>query len=117
MTTQWLTRNFIAIGIFTIFAPFGYLYGSSFFTSEAVLFIGWLMIPYVVWTFINELRPDSFSKRLRVYFGFAIAVPVIEVGAVVYVWFFPDPQAGFAFFYVPFIQLLCLFAAREICKK
>jgi hypothetical protein len=118
--TKLLTRYFIAIGIFSVFISLAYLgvrFRASDFTVATVMFDFWLMSPYIVWAFINERRPDSFSKHPRLYLGFAIGMPIMGAGVVGYVSCYPDPQAGVYFFYLTFIQLMCLWVVWRLCKK
>lgn len=76
-----------------------------------------LISPYIVWAFINELRPDAFSKRPRLYVGVAVAMPAIGFGVVHYARLFPDAQNAFLILYIPLLQFLCLWIAWMVCKK
>jgi hypothetical protein len=121
MNIKSLTRYFIGIGIVSIFIAL-YLLGVNFtfskiFTVGSILFITWLMLPYIVWAFLNERRPDSFCRYPRLYIGFAIAMPIIGFGMVGYASLNSDPQAGFFIFYIPFIQFISLGIVWGLCKK
>jgi len=119
MTTQELTRYFVGIGVISNILSLGYL-GSDFsalFSIGSLIFIGWLFLPYLVWAVVNERHPDSFSKHLRLYIAFAIAMPLIFLYMVSYVVLHPDPQAGFFLIYIPFLQFMCLWVAWMVCGK
>lgn len=121
MSNQWLTRIFIAIGIVSIFISLKLL-GVNFshpeiFTISSVVFIIWLMLPYLVWAFINEHNPNSFPKRRLIYVGLAIAMPIIGFAMVGYTSLHSDSQAGFFILYIPLIQFICLGFTWEVCKK
>lgn len=120
MTIKELTRYFVAVGILSTFMYLSYLgvrFAKFKFTGGNILGITLLISPYIVWEFINELRPDAFSKRPRVYVGFAIAMPAIGFGVVHYALRFPDAQNAFLILYIPFMQFICLMLAWGICKK
>ena len=121
MTTQWLTRNFIAIGIVVVFISLDLLNvdfsNPKIFTPSTFVVIAWLMLPYLVWAFINELRPDTFSKHLRTYIGFAIAIPTIGLSTVGYTLMFNDAQNAFLILEIPLMQFFCLGVAWAVCKK
>ena len=87
------------------------------FTGGNIFGITLLLSPYIVWTFVNELRPDAFSKRKGVYISFAIAMPIIGFGMVHYTLLFPDAQNAFLILYIPFMQFMCLGVAWAACKK
>ena len=116
MTMQWLTRNFIGIGIISIFISLNIL-RVHFFTLSALLVIFWLMLPYLVWAFINEFRFNTFPKHPRAYIGFSIAMPVIGFGVTYYTVLFPDAQNAFLILEIPLMQFLCLGVAWAACKK
>jgi len=120
MNVKVTTRYFIGTGIVSIFATLAYFSGSSvsrLLTSDSVLFFAWLLLPYITWVYLNEFRPNGFSTQIPVYIGLAITIPVIGIGFTAYALLHPDPQAGFYFFYIPFLQFMCLVLAREICIK
>lgn len=120
MTTQWLTRYFIAIGIVSLFISLGLVGDFSklkIFTFSTFFFITWLMSPYLVWAFINEFRPTPFFKRPRLYMAFAIAMPVIGFCVVGYSLMFNDAQNAFLILEIPLMQFVCLFVAWETCNK
>ena len=120
MTIQWITRYLIVIGVASTVIYLGYLSDNflspKFYTGASALFVAWLMLPYLVWVFINEFSPNTFAKRPRAYIGFAIAIPTIGAGMAGYILLNPDPQAGFGFFYIPILQFICLATAKDMCK-
>ena len=115
MNIRWSIRALIGVGIVTTVMYLDYL-GMSFFTGFAVFFVTWLMLPYLIWAFINEFRPNFFPRRPHVYILFAVLMPLIGVGTVGLTLLFPDPQAGMALLYIPLMQFACLVVAREFCK-
>ena len=121
MTTQWLTRNFIAIGVVSTFMYLYYLGDGNFsdfkFSIGVIFVIIWLLSPYIVWAYANEYRPNSFSKYRYMYIGFAMAMPMIGFGMVYYTKLFPDAQNAFFIFEIPLIQFFCLGVAWAVCKK
>lgn len=116
MNTQTLTRYLVGIGVISNILCLGYL-GFNLSSFGSLIIIGWLFLPYLVWALINERHPESFSKHLRLYIVFAIAMPVIGFGMVSYTVLHPDPQAGFILIYIPFLQFMCLSVAWMVCKK
>ena len=120
MTMQWLTRNFIGIGIVSTFMYLSYL-GMRLtdfkFSGGNIFGISLLLSPYIVWTFMNERHPYIFSKRPRVYIGFATAMPIIGFIVAYYAVLFPDAQNAFLILYIPIMQFMCLGVAWAVCKK
>jgi len=119
MTTQKLTRYFVGIGVISNILCLGYL-GVNFskiFSVGSLIFLGWFFLPFLVWAVVNERHPESFSKHLRLYIVFAIAMPVIGFGMVHYSLLYPDAQNAFLIIYIPFLQLMCLWVAWMVCKK
>lgn len=119
MNIQTLTRYLVGVGVISNILCLDYL-GADFsdiFSVGSLIFFGWLFLPYLVWAFINERHPESFSKHLRLYIVFAIAMPVIGFIMVRHVVLHPDPQAGFYLIYIPFLQFMCLSVAWMVCKK
>lgn len=120
MNIKWLIRSLIGIGVVSNIILLHYL-GINFSHSKFIVFtvflITWLMLPYIVWGFVNEFRPNTFTKRRFVTIGLAIVMPVVGFAMVGYTSLYPDPQAGFFIFYIPFIQFICLGIAWKACKQ
>ena len=118
MNIKWLTRNIIGMGIVSTLMYLGYIgLWNEPFTGSTVFTITWFMWPYMVWAFINEFRPNTFPNRRIIYIGFAILIPIIGLGMLVYVTLFPDAQGAFFLFYIPFLQIISLGVAWAVCKK
>lgn len=118
MNIKWLTRSIIGIGIVSTVMYLSYLgLWNEPFSGSTIFTIAWFMWPYMVWAFINEFRHNSFPNRRLIYTGFAIAIPLIGLGMLVYVTSFPDAQGGFFLLYIPFLQIMCLGVAWAVCKK
>lgn len=115
MNIKILTRYFIGFGVTSTVMYLAYL-GLNL-SVFGLFFLAWQMSPYIVWAFINEFRPDSFSKRPNVYVFFAMAMPAIGFGMVFYTTLFPDAQNAFFILYIPFVQFVCLALAWVICEE
>lgn len=114
MNAQTLTGYIVAIGMIST-VTFLYYFGFNIASLGGAIFSIWLFLPYMVWAYVSERHPDSFSKHFRLYIVFAIAMPLIGFGMVSYVVLHPDPQAGFFFLYIPFLQFICLWVAWMVC--
>jgi hypothetical protein len=116
MNIKWLTRGIIGMGVIATVICLSYagLWEVPFISALAV-FIVWLMSPYIVWALINEYRRGSLCRNPRAYIAIATAIPIIGLGMESYVLLHPDPQAGFYFLYIPFMQFVSLAILWIIC--